>query len=293
MGPLQANLSLGEGSEIMAHAFRRGINFVDTAQLYETYEYIRLAALRSGVDPVVSTKSYAYDEKQAAKALEEARRMLDRDVIDIFMLHEQESRLTLRGHRDALEFYMGQKALGRIRAVGVSTHNVEVVDAAAGMDGIDVIHPIFNKKGIGIGDGGANDMEKAIEKASAAGKGIFSMKPLGGGNMINIYREAMEYVLGNNSIHSVAVGMRSVAEVEMNIAVFNGVTADPGIQETVSLQNRKLHIESWCEKCGNCIRRCRQEALSMKDGRIAVDAGRCVLCGYCCAVCPVFAIKVF
>ncbi|MFO7611618.1 MAG: aldo/keto reductase, partial [Clostridia bacterium] len=260
---------------------------------YETYEYIRQAALKSGVDPVVSTKSYAYDEKQANEALEEARRLLDRDVIDIFMLHEQESRLTLRGHRDALEYYMKQKALGRIRAVGVSTHNVEVVDAASDMDGIDVIHPIFNMKGIGISDGGADDMERAIVKASKAGKGIFSMKPLGGGNLISGYSEAMDYVLGRNSIHSVAVGMRSTAEVDMNIAFFKGEPPDSVLQKTVSLQNRKLHIESWCEKCGNCIEQCRQKALSMKDGCIAVDADKCVLCGYCCAVCPVFAIKVF
>jgi len=34
---------------------------------------------------------------------------MDIDVIDIFMLHEQESRLTLKGHREALEYYISMK----------------------------------------------------------------------------------------------------------------------------------------------------------------------------------------
>ena len=54
---------------------------------------------------------------------------------------------------------------GLIRAIGVSTHTVEVVDAAADMEEIEVIHPIINFRGLGIKDGNLHDMEKAIEKA--------------------------------------------------------------------------------------------------------------------------------
>ena len=67
---------------------------------------------------------------------------LDMDVLDIFLLHEQESRLTLRGHREALEYYLNEREKGRIRAVGVSTHNIEVVRAICEMPEIDVVHPL-------------------------------------------------------------------------------------------------------------------------------------------------------
>jgi len=63
------------------------------------------------------------------------------------MLHEQESRLTLKGHREALEYYISMKEKGIIKAVGVSTHNVEVVEACCEMPEVDVIHPIVNKAG--------------------------------------------------------------------------------------------------------------------------------------------------
>ncbi len=293
LGPLQGNYNLDEGSDIMAYAMEKGVVFFDTAQLYETYEYIKLAAKKSGIDPIISTKSYAYDRPGAIQAFEEARSSLDRDVIDIFMMHEQESRLTLRGHRQALEYYLEQKEKGNIRAVGVSTHNVEVVEAASQMAEIDVIHPIYNSSGIGINDGNSIDMKAAIEKANKAGKGIFSMKPLGCGNLIKDYSGSMEYVLGNKNIHSVATGMKSRCEVDMNIAVFNNQVPSKDVVEKVALQNRSLHIEFWCEKCGHCVERCKQDALTMENGAIVVDHNKCVLCGYCSSVCPAFAIKVY
>lgn len=293
VGPLQCNLSPEKGSDVLAYAFGQGIDFVDTAQLYKTYEYIRLAVKKSGVNPVISSKSYAYDRKTAMEAFEEARKALDRDYIDIFMLHEQESRMTLRGHREALEFYLEMKQRGLIRAVGVSTHNVCVVEAAAEMDEIDVIHPIFNIRGVGINDGTSRDMEKAVERAYGCGKGIFTMKPLGGGSLIDDYDSSMGYVMGKEYIHSVAIGMSSTAEVDMNIAVFEGREPEEKTRNSVSLQKRELHIEFWCENCGACIERCRQGALSPGKDRPVIDSGKCVVCGYCCSVCPVFALKIF
>jgi len=38
-------------------------------------------------------------------------------------------------------------------------------------------------------------MLKAVEKAYSVGKGIYSMKPLGGGNLIKSYKEAMDLYL--------------------------------------------------------------------------------------------------
>ena len=106
VGPLQANLSVEEGARVIAYAFDRGINFIDTAQYYQNYEYIgRALQMARNKDIVLSTKSYAYSRSQAIEAVEEARRKTGKDVIDVFMLHETESELTIRGHLDAVEYY--------------------------------------------------------------------------------------------------------------------------------------------------------------------------------------------
>lgn len=292
IGPLQANLPLDEGTNVILSALDQGVNFIDTAELYGTYSYIREAIKKSKSKPIIATKSYAYSTKGAKESLERARKELDIDVIDIFLLHEQESRLTLRGHRDALEYYISMKQKGLIRAVGVSTHNVEVVEACADMSGIEVIHPIINKAGMGIGDGTIEDMLVAVKKAHDNGKGIYGMKPLGGGNLLNSYNECMDFVLNLPYIDSIAVGMQSIEEVIMNVCVFNNEPVSDDIRLLASGRKKHLHIDFWCEGCGKCVERCGQDALYIQDNRAKVKEEKCLLCGYCASACPCFAIKV-
>lgn len=292
IGPLQANLSYSEGAEIILKALELGVNFIDTAELYGTYPHIREAIQLCSKKPVIATKSYAYNAEGARDSLEKARKGMDLDVIDVFLLHEQESRLTLRGHREALEYYISAREKGLIKAVGVSTHYVEVVNACAEMNEIDIIHPIVNKNGIGIGDGSIEEMLIAIEKAYKSGKGIYSMKPLGGGNLINSYDESVKFVVDLPCIHSIALGMQSVEEVVMNISVFDKKVVPDEIKTELAKRERKLHIEYWCEGCGKCVERCGQKALEIIDGKAVVKKSKCVLCGYCGSVCPQFAIKV-
>ncbi len=293
IGPLQANLPYDAGADVILAALERGVSFIDTAELYGTYGHIREALKKwKGNRPVIATKCYAYSAGDAAASLEKARQELDCDVIDIFMLHEQESRLTLRGHREALEYYISEKQKGRIKAVGVSTHNIEVVDACSDMAGIDVIHPIVNMKGLGIGDGSIVEMLSAVEKAYRNGKGIYSMKPLGGGNLLSDYDECMRFVLDIPYIHSVAVGMQSAEEVTANVCLFEGVEIPEQTRANLGKRTRRLHVDYWCNACGNCVKRCSHGAMSIVNGKAGADMDKCVLCGYCSSSCPQFAIKV-
>jgi len=287
VGPLQANMTVDEGGEVIAYAIEKGVNFMDTAQLYRTYSHIRRGMeISRNFDTVITSKTYAYDKKSAIAAVEEARRELNRDYIDIFLLHEQESEHTLRGHREAFDYLCECKSQGIIRAVGISTHHVAGVRAAAEMDEIDVIHPMFNKTGIGIVDGTIDEMLAAIKVAHEKNIGIYAMKVLGGGNLIGDVHSALDFALAEPSVHSIALGMQSVDEVDWNIAKFAGETLPP-----LSKERRKLHIESWCGVCGECIAVCKQGALSC-DEKLIVDRQKCVLCGYCAAACEDFCIKV-
>jgi len=134
IGPLQANLSLNDGAMVIAKALENGINFIDTAELYRTYAQIKKAIETTSIVPIIATKTYAYDRKKAEESLEKARSQLGLDVIDIFMLHEQESIYTIKGHMEALEYFIEAKQKGLVRSVGVSTHNIEVVRAGAERD---------------------------------------------------------------------------------------------------------------------------------------------------------------
>lgn len=292
IGPLQVNLSVDKGADVIIRGLEKGINFIDTAELYGTYPHIRRAIKKSGKKPVVSTKCYAYTKEGAIESLEKARKELDLDVIDMFLLHEQETRLTLKGHKEALDYFLTAKEKGIIKAVGVSTHNIEVVEACAEMPEIDVIHPLMNLTGIGIGDGTIDEMLVAVNKAYKAGKGIYSMKPLGGGNLLGSFEECFKFIFDIPYIHSTAIGMQTEEEVDINVEIFENRFIPEELKSKIRNSHKKLHIDYWCVACGSCVERCKQGALEIVDSKVKVDYDKCVLCGYCGSVCPEFAIKI-
>jgi aryl-alcohol dehydrogenase-like predicted oxidoreductase len=71
-----------KAGEILSCAFDLGVNFIDTAHLYNNYPLLRTTR-----DIVVASKTYAYTHEDALAAVEETRHGLQRDVIDIFLLH--------------------------------------------------------------------------------------------------------------------------------------------------------------------------------------------------------------
>ncbi|NLM03698.1 MAG: 4Fe-4S binding protein [Clostridiales bacterium] len=293
MGPLQTNKTPEEGARLLLHGFERGINFVDTAELYETYPHIK-KALKSynREDIVIASKSYAYSEETAEASLSKALKEMDIDYIDIFKLHEQESEYTIRGHYEALEYLFKMKEKGYIRAVGISTHTIAAVNASLNIKEIEVLHPIVNKAGLGIQDGTIEEMLEAIKKAHNMGKGIYGMKPLGGGNLLKNFDECFDFVLGIPYLNSIAVGMQTIEEIDANIAIFEGREIEDELLTKIKNKKRNLKIDFWCERCGQCVSTCRHGALKIENDKLIVDKDKCVLCSYCSKSCPHFCIKV-
>ena len=265
MTPMQKNLSVKEGAALLTEAFSMGINFVDTAQYYENYAY-----LKEAVDQVLNE--------------------LNTDYIDLFMLHEQESEHTLRGHQEALAYFCECKEKGIIRATGLSTHRLAGVAAAIEHPDIEVIHPIVNQKGIGIQDGTMDEMEALLVKAKAAGKGIYAMKPLGGGHLIKDYAQSLTFALLRPYVDSVAIGMQSKEEIRCNVALLDG-RREPELEARLQKKRRTLSVADYCSACGACVKRCRQDGIRIVNGR-ATPNENCILCGYCAKACPDFCIKV-
>ncbi len=291
MAPMQKNLSPAAGARLLLYAYERGVRFLDTADLYETYPHIR-RALAAASDYVVSTKAYCYDRETAQSALERAYRGLGRDYVDVFMLHEQESLYTLRGHEEALAYLTEQKRRGHVGAVGVSTHYAGCVHATRFFPEIEVIHPIINIEGIGIQDGSRALMEGYLQEAHGRGVGIFAMKALGGGHLIASSYDALRYAASAPWVDSVAVGMQSVEEIDANVAVFEGDENARELLEGLRGTKRRIMVHDWCEGCGKCAARCHQNAISIVGGKAEIDQEKCVFCGYCARACPQVCIKV-
>jgi aryl-alcohol dehydrogenase-like predicted oxidoreductase len=292
IGPLQANISVERGAKLIRAALEKGINFIDTAEGYKTYPHIKKALEGYNEELIIATKSGAKTYQEMEQSIKDALVSLDRNYIDIFLLHAARVTPSVFEERaGALQCLQDYKAKGVLRAIGISTHAVEVVRRAAEIKEMDIIFPVINKLGIGIVGGSVEDMIKAISEAHKAGKGLYAMKALGGGHLIDQLEEAFNFVRNIKGISSLAVGMVSLEELELNLKIFNAEEIPKGLFTQKIKPSKRLFISSFCKGCGTCVKTCPNNALSLENGKAVVNHKLCLLCGYCNPVCPEFAIR--
>ena len=365
MGPGQLDLPLDEGASVICDALRRGINFIDTAQYYRTYPYIRRAlevmrlvteenprgadnlsteenpcgavasvssenlcgaaspAMRGKMDasarddseiefcphvayddrphrsdmlrPVISSKSLAssYDDMMAA--IEECRSALGLKSIDIFLMHEVRTG-QFAARAGAWQALQDARATGLVRAIGISTHHADVARAMADVAACDVIFALLNYRGMGIrcgqDAGTKEEMAAALTVCKACGKGIYTMKALGGGNLTADYQKALDYVFSQDCVDAVMLGFTSTSEIDDMMCYLSG-TMESSYNPDVSRKKMYVNQED-CEGCGACLKICAAGAVHYnKNGLAEIDQSKCLTCGYCAQGCPVRAIIMY
>ena len=295
MGPSQLALPVEEGAAVLRYALERGFNFVDTAQYYRTYPYIR-KALEGGdfKDVVLCSKSLCNDYESMMEAITEAEQELGRPA-DIFLMHEVRSG-QLEERAGAWQALVDAKSRGLVRAIGLSTHHVDITRAAADMEDLDVVFPLINYAGLGIRKGNAfatrEEMLEAIHACRTAGKGVFSMKAFGGGSLTANYQQALDFIFAQPDIDSVMIGFGKTSEVDDLLAYLEGkMPAD----YNPDVSKKKVYInQEDCEGCGSCKAACPAGAIYWGENGLAqVDHDKCLTCGYCSPVCPVRAVIMY
>lgn len=295
LGSLQANLTPEEGAPAVRRALKRGINFIDTAMGYKTYQHI-LKGAEGFKDYIVASKSPVSDPGQMMNHVDDCLRQLNRDTIDIFHLHLIKSVEDMKNREGVLHTLVKCKEAGKIRAIGLSAHGPDGVIAALGYDEIEVVFPLLNSKGLGINGGTRDKMVEAVHRVADKGLGLYVMKPLAGGHLIDDIPSAISYIRDLELFDSISVGLKTPEEVDIMIGVFEN-DAD-AIEKALRIgkekagKKRLIVYEFQCERCGACVDACAQEAISVGEKSAVVNHSKCILCGYCAAACPKFAIRV-
>ncbi|HUB47469.1 MAG TPA: aldo/keto reductase [Acetobacteraceae bacterium] len=143
------------------HAVERGINWIDTAAVYglgHSEEVVRraLAEMPAGERPYVFTKcGLVWDPKdrQASprqvgapasirREVEDSLRRLGIEQIDLYQMHwPAEDGTPLEEYWQTL---LDLKRAGKVRAVGLSNHNVAQLQAAEALGHVDTLQPPFS-----------------------------------------------------------------------------------------------------------------------------------------------------
>ena len=297
MGPSQRDYPVEKAKDVLLYALEQGIDLLDTAQYYDTDRFLR-AALDSWRDkggklPLLSSRSLCGDYDGMRKAVEDTLSDLNLSCIDIFMLHEVWGLEDFAARQGAWEALKDCKAEGLVKCIGVSTHHVDVTAAMAYEEDCDCVFSLLNMASLGIrkgdGPGTKEEMAEALKACHDAGKGVFTMKAFGGGNLTADYVACLDYVTGLDCVDCVMLGLSSREEVDAAVSYADGTLPKDYVPDT---SEKRMYIEqSDCEGCGSCKARCRSQAIFWnKNGLAEIDQTKCVRCGYCAPVCPVRAI---
>ena len=301
IGPSQLALPIHEGAGVVRYAIEKGVDFLDTAEYYETYPYIRLAldgltpSFSQGVlpPPVISSKSLAKGYRDMQRAIDDCRVALNLDQIAIFLMHEVLSVSDFESRGGAWECLLDSKVKGHIAAAGLSTHHVDIALLATGTSGLDVLFPLINFCGLGIRKGASagtrEEMEQVIRTAYERGIGVYAMKVFGGGHLLHDYNKALDYIRNLPGVDSMMIGMGRKKDIDDAVEWAEGMLPD---DYTPDISNKKMFVDrSDCVGCGACVSRCTSKAICFDTEGIAViDYSVCTLCGYCAPVCPTRAL---
>lgn len=217
---VQGRLPHDTVADFLVSAFASGVTWWDTSDDYGTQVHVRAAVERLGRGRVqITTKSHAREAGTVRASLYASLAELATDYVDVFLLHEVDSPLDLRQRTGAIEELQHLRAEGKARAVGLSTHNIDVLERAAGDVRFDVLLTNYNLAGVHMDADGA-DYLRAMRAAAAAGKGVAVMKTLGEGLLADRYEEAVRHNLGLDFVHGVLIGVRSMQEAERACSVW-------------------------------------------------------------------------
>jgi hypothetical protein len=232
---------------VLRHALDAGITFFDTANAYRDSEEkigIAFAGLREKV--VLASKTLLRGADGANAHLENTLRMLRTDHLDLYQLHQiaqEEQWQQVTGPAGALEAVMKAKAAGKIRYVGVTSHNLQMALKMVRSALFDTIQFPFN-----LIEEGAKD--ELLGASQEAGMGFICMKPFGGG-VIDNAAVAFKYLRGHAGVIPIP-GFETVEQVDQVISFYSSANVISGQDLEIMGNYRRELGKRFCRRCEYC-----------------------------------------
>jgi aryl-alcohol dehydrogenase-like predicted oxidoreductase len=205
-------------------AYERGIRMFDLADLYGTHPYL-LPALK-GVPRdqlTIVSKIWCHrggipepERPDADVVVSRFLKEIGTDYLDLVLLHCLTAANWPEQMRKQMDILAKLKDKGLVRALGVSCHSLEALEAAAAEPWVDSVHARINPYRMSMDDDPEN-VVPVLKKLHAAGKGVVGMKIIGEGRLRNDPEKrdaSARFVLGLGCVDVLNVGFEKVQEID-------------------------------------------------------------------------------
>jgi len=237
---------------IVHRALELGINFIDTAIGYSSsQERIGKALALCNVPReklVLCTRSGKPDKETAKKDIEECLEKLQTDYIDIWQLHQVSNRETydvMMGPGGAFEAAQDALKSGKVRHLGITGHNVDIMIEAVKTGLFEVIQFPLNFI--------SNEaLEELLPYTRKHGIGFIGMKPFAGGRVRNAnlcikYLMQFDYVVPDP-------GVETIEELEEIVNIVNSGNWELSEAELLEIQKIRRELGKYfCRQCQYCM----------------------------------------
>jgi predicted aldo/keto reductase-like oxidoreductase len=225
-GYVQAQLGQKAFSDLVAHAYERGIRFFETAESYVTPAMLGEALKPYPRDSyVLMTKVTTDHGADPAKRFDDMLRTSQTEYFDIMLLHWQHTAdwvETTKRWQDGVDAFQAKKT---ILSRGASVHGLPALRQMPGNPWLQVAMIRMNHKGTRM-DGPTWDdnnnpqsvpeVVEHVHQVKKDGMGVISMKLCGNGTFTqhNDRVEAMRFAFQHAGVDAVTVGFKNHQEID-------------------------------------------------------------------------------
>lgn len=222
----QTRLGMANFVNLARYAYDKGIQFLDTADMYGSHTYAREVLKVIPRDKItVLTKVMTYDQEGWYKAepfensLDRFRKELGTEYIDIFLMHCMMNGQWPTQYKRYMDGLSEAKQKGIIKAIGISCHSLDAMKEAATNPWVDVLLARINHKQARMDDTPEKVME-VLKLANKNGKGVIGMKIFGCGDIVREEEreQSLNFVIKSRNVHCMTIGMESTAQIDDTVS---------------------------------------------------------------------------
>jgi len=222
-----------------------GINYIDTAPMYGTSEERIGKAIAGREGVLLTTKTHAMNHEEVKNDLDNSLKTLGREAIDLYQFHSVSDFKTyesITAPNGLLSVVQEARQAGKIKHIGISSHQIDVAKAAIISGYFETIMFPFNF----IANEAADEL---LPLAREHDVGFIAMKSLAGGRIDNI-KIAMKYLFQFPDI-VVLPGIGKIEEIEEIIGILEDPQMTPAEQDEM-LRLREQLSPRFCRHCDYC-----------------------------------------